>query len=224
MPEARPTLALIHTVHQVIPAFEEICARRLPGVKTNHILDESMLRDVIDRGELDADVIARVAELVVRAERSGAAAVLITCSSIGACADRAQPLVSIPVRRVDAPMATAAVRRGGMVGVAATLSTTLDPTTALVRSTAKRFGKRVRVTTALFAEAFRARMAGKPEVHDRILGEGLAALMRTCRAVVLAQASMARVADTLTIPEGVKVLTSPESGVAQMRRLLERKV
>jgi len=53
-----PTLALIHTVHSVIPEFESLCAHLLPGVKVAHLLDETILHDAIERGNADADVTA----------------------------------------------------------------------------------------------------------------------------------------------------------------------
>ena len=116
-----PTLALIHTIHAIIPEIDRICRRILPGAQTVHLLDETILRDLIARGTMDAQIARRVTGLVVRAEQAGADAALITCSSIGGCADIAARLVSIPVRRIDRPMAAQAVRRGGTVAVAATL-------------------------------------------------------------------------------------------------------
>lgn len=215
-----PTLALIHTIHTIIPEVEALCAKFLPGVRTAHFLDETTLRDAMKRDGADADIIQRVCTLVVLAERGGADAVLITCSSIGPSAEPAQRLVAIPVRRIDGPMAAEAVRRGGRIAVAATVGSTLDPTVSLIRSEAKRKGKRLRVETALFSDAFKARVAGNAELHDRILQNGLARLARKCKTLVLAQASMARATEKLSLAKGVKVLASPESGVKQMRRVL----
>ena len=103
--------------------------------------------------------------------------------------------------------------------MAATVRTTLEPTVALIRDVAARRGKRVRIETALFSEAFDAVTSGKPELHDTILRKGLTKLADACCTIVLAQASMARVLPSLDLPRGVKILTSPESGVAQMRRV-----
>lgn len=216
------TLALIHTVHTILPEMEALCAKLLPGVRTQHLLDESCLRDAMRRGRLDSDLLQRVTALVILAERGGADAALVTCSSIAPCAEVAQRYVSIPVRRVDGPMAQAAVRCAGRIAVAATVASTLDPTRSLIETMARARGRRLRIETALFAEAFQARAAGRMTEHDRILKEGLLALAGRCSTLVLAQASMARVADQLDLPRAVRVLSSPASGVAQMRRLLMR--
>lgn len=215
-----PDLALIHTVHGVIPQMEALCRRLLPGVRTAHFLDETVLRDAVQRECVDADIVQRVIRMVVQAERGGASAVLITCSTIGGCADIATPLVSIPVRRIDAPMAAQAVRRGGRMAVAATLKTTLEPTLSLLRMEAERRKRRIRLTEALFAEAFEALAGGDTAAHDRIVCAGLEKLCRRCDTIVLAQASMARVLKLITPPESVRILVSPESGVKQMRSIL----
>jgi len=215
-----PTLALVHTVHPVIPEFESLCRRLLPRARTAHFLDETTLRDVMAHGGLKPEIVRRVCDLVILAERGGADAVLVTCSSIGPAVDAARGLVAIPVRRVDGPMAASAARRGGRIGVAATVATTLEPTAALIRDESRRRGKRVRIIRALFAGAFDARMAGDPARHDEIVRRGLAELAERVDTIVLAQATMARVASKLDLPARVRVLSSPESGVRQMRRLL----
>lgn len=214
------TLALVHTVHSIIPEFERLCAQYLPGIRTAHFLDESTLRDAIKRGNADAQILQRVCRLICLAQQGGADAILVTCSSIGGSVAPARQLVSVPVHRIDAPMAAQAVRRGGRIAVAATVASTLDPTVALIREKAK--GKSLRIQTALFADAFQARLNGDGERHDRILEKGFSALLRTCDTLVLAQASMARVARKIALPKGVKLLSSPVSGVRQMRRFLPR--
>ena len=213
-----PILALIHTIHSVIPDFESLCAGFLPGVKVAHLLDETTLRDAIKRGNADSDIIQRVCRLICLAERGGADAILLTCSSIGAAVTPARKLVSVPVRRIDEPMAAQAVRRGGRVVVAATVRSTLDPTVSLIREKAK--DKSLSIQTALFQDAFKARIAGDAERHDQLLQKGVARLLPRCKTLILAQASMARVAQKLVVPPGVKVLSSPRSGLKQMRRLL----
>src|SRR3546814_6025157 len=85
--------------------------------------------------------------------------------------------------------------RGG-----ATLSTTLNPTADLVRRVAAEQGKQIEIVEHLCEGAFEAVMAGDGTTHDRIVGEGLTQGMKGMDAIVLAQASMARVVATL--PEG----------------------
>jgi hypothetical protein len=64
-------------------------------------------------------------------------------------------------------------------------------------------------------------MAGDVATHDRIVGEALINKMRGTDAIVLAQASMARVLETLA-PGALQapVYASPELGVKYTRDIL----
>jgi len=212
------TLALFHTVGGVIPMFQQLCDEMMPEVRTCHLVDESPLRDLIRQGRLDPHITRRICDYVVRAEEGGADAVLVTCSSISPCVDVARRLVRVPVLKIDEPMARQAVRRGGTVGVAATLPTTLDPTCGLIRSCAGR--KRTRIIELLCRGGFQALQAGKPEKHDEIVGAGIAALAKRCRTIVLAQASMTRAAEAVALPKGTRVLTSPGPGVRHAAKVM----
>jgi hypothetical protein len=147
---------------------------------------------------------------------AGAAAVLVTCSSIGEAATTAAAQVGIELARVDAPMAAAAVRRarsgGGRILVLATLQATLGPTSRLVRSGAPEGD--IDLTALVVEGAAEARSAGDLERHDRLIAEAI----REAGAVdviVLAQASMATGAG-----DDPRVMTSPESGAAAFAELL----
>ena len=98
-------------------------------------------------------------------------------------------------------MADEAVRiadaANGRIGVIATLPTTLEPTRALIEARAAAQGREVQTVSHLCDGAFQAVSSGDTETHDRIVREGLLALMDQVDVIVLAQASMARVVDTL---------------------------
>lgn len=184
-----------------------------------HMVDENLLRDTIDHGLLPGTM-RRVAALLAFAEESGASAVLVTCSSIGAAVDAARPLVGVPVLRIDAPMADEAVRRAtdgggtGRIGVVATLSSTLGPTADLIRRTAAAVHADVHVQDAVVDGAFTALRSGDTSTHDALIARAVGDLADRSDVVVLAQASMARATGALTVP--TPVLTSTVSGVRQL--------
>lgn len=212
MPQRK--LGLIHTSATLVPVFEQLCREKLPGVSVFNIADDSLIKDVVARGELTPGVARRVLGHVAAAEAAGADYVLVTCSSIGAAVEAAAGMVDVPVLRVDQPMADEAVRRGPRVGVAATLPTTLGPTADLIERRAQAAGKNVQVTSRLCEGAFEALMSGDAERHDTMVAEALKELAGEVDVVVLAQASMARVADAL--PEAdrqVPILASPALAV-----------
>lgn len=216
-----PRLALIHTVSGLVPVFKALCAELMPGLDAFNIIDESLLQNTIRDGHLSKATMRRVASYIGFAEEAGATGILVTCSSIGPAVDAAQPFATVPVLRVDEAMAEEAIRTGERVGVLATLRTTLEPTADLVRRRAAAEGTPIRLTTRICEGAFEAINAGDTERHDRLVRTGLLELAKGADVIVLAQASMARVADTLSPAElGVPVLSSPRSGVTRMADLL----
>jgi Asp/Glu/hydantoin racemase len=215
------TLALLHTSPTLSPMFNELCARILPGVRILHFVDESLIKNTIAAGRLEKATMRRLINLVASTFDAGADATLVTCSSIGPAVDIAALLHDEPVLRVDAPMAEKAVAQGRKIGVLATLSTTLAPTVDLVRRKAAEAGREIELVEHLCEGAFEAVMAGDGATHDRIVGEAITQAMRGVDAIVLAQASMARVVSALP-PESIPapVFSSPELGVERARDVL----
>jgi hypothetical protein len=191
-------------------------------VKISNIVDESLLEDAIAAGGLTPSVNRRVVDHVLSAVDSGAVAVLATCSSIGPAVEIASQLVGVPVLRIDEPMASAAIESATRIGVLATVASTLDPTVDLLRRCAQRLGKDVELVPVLKADAFAAIRSGDGARHDAVIGEALAELAGAVDAVVLAQASMARVVATLD-PDVlvVSVFSSPGSGMARLAAVLD---
>lgn len=215
------TLALVHTSPALAPLFNDLAARLLPGVRLLHFVDESLIKNTIAAGHLEKATMRRVIAMVGSTFEAGADATLVTCSSIGPAIDIAALLHDAPVLRVDRPMAEKAVDEGSRIGVLATLSTTLQPTADLVRRVAAEQGKDIEIVEHLCEGAFDAVMAGDGATHDRIVGDALTRAMAGVDAIVLAQASMARVLSTL--PEGAvaaPVYSSPELGVERARDVL----
>jgi Asp/Glu/hydantoin racemase len=215
------TLGLVHTGAFHVPAFRALCRELMPDVKTFNIVDESLLDSTIAAGQLTPKTARRLAIYLESAEDAGADAILVTCSSVGAAVEAARPFAGVPLLRVDQPMADKAVSLGRRIGVIATLPTTLGPTADLVRARAALQGREVEIVTCLCEGAFAAVTSGDGAAHDRIVGAGLRELMGQVEVVVLAQASMARVAESLPAEAGaVPVLTSPRSGVEAAKRAL----
>jgi len=213
------TVAYLHTSHVLIPLFTALTNKELPDVEQFHMVDESLIKNTIRNGSLTKTTIRRVLGMVQLAREGGADAVVVTCSSIGPAARLARRLFEFPVIRVDEPMAEKAVRSGRRIGVAATLRTTLEPTVALLREKAQAEHRQVDLVESLCENAFEAVISGDTGTHDRLLSDALLRLMDEVDVIVLAQASMARVVDSLP-SRRVPILTSPELAVQQTRAIL----
>lgn len=218
---ATKTLGLVHTSATLVPVFQELCNRYLPGIKTFNIVDDSLIKNVIACGELTPATARRVVNYAGSAEAAGADYILFTCSSIGAAVEAAAELTGVPVLRVDQPMADKAVATGKRIGVIATLPTTLGPTQDLVKRRALHAGKPVEITAVLCEGAFEALMSGDAAKHDTMVAAALKELVAKVDVVVLAQASMARVVETLDEADRqIPILASPTIAIEYLAGVL----
>jgi len=217
----RKKLALIHTTATLVPVFQQLCKSKLPDVDTFNIVDDSLVKAIGAKGGITPEIAKRVSDYISSAESGEADYVLVTCSSIGPAVDAAGPMAGVPVLRVDEPMADKAVQLGRRIGVVATLSTTLDPTADLVRRRADVAGKTIELTTRLCDGAFAALMAGDAASHDTAVATALRELSTQVDVIVLAQASMARVVETLSEADRrVPILASPGIAVDYLATVL----
>jgi len=216
------TLGLIHTSATLVPVFAQLCKEKLPGVNIFNIADDSLVKGILAAGSLTPTIARRVAAYLESAELAGADYIMVTCSSIGPAVEAAAKLMGVPVLRVDQPMADKAATAGKRIGVIATLRTTLEPTADLISRRAALAGKQVELTSKLCEGAFEALMSGQPAVHDAKVAATLKELSQQVDVIVLAQASMARVVDTLS-PEDkrVPILASPAIAVDYLATVLK---
>jgi Asp/Glu/hydantoin racemase len=214
-------LGLIHTSATLVPVFAKLCDEKLSNVDVFNIADDSLIKEVIAHGEITASVSRRVVGHVVAAEAAGAEFVLVTCSSIGPAVEVAATMVDIPVLRVDQPMAERAVSLGPRIGVAATLPTTLVPTANLIERRAAAAGRQIKMCSRLCAGAFEALMGGDAARHDAMVAAALRELAAEVDVIVLAQASMARVADGLDeSARRIPILASPAIAIEHVASVL----
>lgn len=217
MPQPRK-LTFIHTVGSLEPVFALLAAEKLPNWQIASILDESLLSNVIANGHVNQEVSDRLASHVNAARTGGSSAIIVTCSTLGKAVDALAAKSATPLFRIDRGMAERAVSQASTIGILATLPTTLEPTTRLLESTAKRMGRPCKFVSQLVNEAFAQLKSGNPQTHDRLVQEAYAALSAKVELVVLAQASMARALQAGQYPK--PYLTSPELGMDQIASLL----
>jgi Asp/Glu/hydantoin racemase len=214
-------LGLLHTSATLVPVFEQLCKARLGDVEVFNLVDDSLIKDVIRYGQLRPETARRVAQHIAAAEDAGAHYIMVTCSSIGPAVEAAAMRASVPVLRVDQPMADEAVAIGKRIGVIATLKTTLDPTADLIRRRAAIAGNEVAITCRLCDGAFDALMGGDVRNHDDIVTTALREMVANVDVIALAQASMGRVVTTLSETDRpIPILASPPLAVDYLATVL----
>ncbi|TJY43565.1 Asp/Glu racemase [Cohnella pontilimi] len=218
---SNPKLAFIHTTPVTIDTFKALTAELMPGWEVINFLDDSILPQLAQNGGRVTDVLERWTSYAKFAEQQGARGVVSACSSVGEAAEAARATLGIPVMRIDEAMAEEAVSRANKIGVAATLASTLQPTTRLIQRKASERGTEPEIKQALASEAYRLLMSGDREGHDRELSAVLLELVDAVDVVVLAQASMARVVSALPEALQPKFLTSPRLGMLHIAQAME---
>jgi aspartate/glutamate racemase len=213
-------LAILHTTLATTTTLPALAAEVLPGVILHHFVDDTILAQLLKNGGELSEIEGRVVQYARFAEEAGVNALLCACSSIGEIMPVAQQFIRIPCLRIDEPMAEIAVDHAASIGVAATLSTTLGPTSRLIAQKAKEAGKEIVLTEKLIEGAYQLLTSGDTAGHDELLIEGIAELARRTELVVLAQASMARVLTKLPVSEAARCMSSPRLGLENVRKIM----
>ncbi len=212
-------LALLHTVRALADRFGAAIRDAHPDLDHFHMVDESLLQDLMRHGP-SPGVTRRVVALARGAEEAGADLILFTCSSTSPAVDAAREVVATPILKVDDPLMEAAAGAGERIAILCTTPSTAGPSEALLRAHAARLGTAPAIEVRLVAPAFTALSAGDRATHDTLLREAAADLAPRSDTIVLAQASMAHLAEDLAAATGRRVLASPPLALAEIARRL----
>jgi len=203
---------LIHTSSVSVKDLTDLFIEHGSDIKLHHIIDDSLLAEVLENGGVTSAVRSRMCKYYKAAEEAGADLIFNQCSSVGEAADLASQIVSVPVVKVDTCMAEIACETGHNVGVVATLETTLGPTCRLVEATARRMSKDVEVIPKLVEGAFELLTSGDRPGHNQMVLTAIRQFSKEVDVIVCAQGSMIAILSELE-PLDIPVLTSPLSGV-----------
>ena len=206
-------IALIHALRHSPAPVEAAFARLWPEATLMNLLDDSLSADLARDGAPTARMTERFLALARYAAGTGAEGILFTCSAFGPCIEAvAADLAPMPVLKPNEAMIEEAAARGGTIGLLATFAPTLD-------TMPPEFPAGVRVVPKLAEGALAALDRGDPEGHDRSAAEAARGLAG-CDAIALAQFSLARAAPAVAAATGLPVLTTPDSAVRKLRRVL----
>jgi hypothetical protein len=224
-------LGFLHTSPVHVGPFDLLVADLAPGWRAVHIVDESLLNDARTRGEVDAEIVARLQSRFAELQAESPDVIVCTCSTIGEASEQLGAL------RVDRPMAAEAVRLAcigsGSILVVASSASTVGPTQALIHDEFLRAAQHTPIAAvsdglerancqvlvveeawAFFergdAEGYAACLASTIRTHITEMGTGFGSRPEV---IVLAQASM-RDVPTLLADLGIPVLTSPALAIS----------
>ena len=224
-------IALIHALKHSIAPIEDAFARLWPAARLANLLDDSLSADLACDGVLTPAMTERFLTLARYVRASGADGILFTCSAFGPCIEAcARALAPMPVLKPNEARIEDALtlsgpeghlaghadgRGGGRIGLLATFAPTLDSMPAEFAVAAPG----ITVVPRLVEGALAALDRGDAAAHDRAAVDAAMAL-ESCDAIALGQFSLARAAPAIEAATGRRVLTTPDSAVHKLRRLL----
>src|SRR5579863_8905464 len=207
-------IALIHALKHSLAPIEASFARLWPQATLMNLLDDSLSADVARDGRLTPAMTDRFLALGRYAASTGANAILFTCSAFGPCIEAvSRELAPMPVLKPNQAMIEQAVTRGHRIGLLSTFAPTLQ-------SMPGEFPSSIQLVPKLVEGALAALDRGDRAEHDRLVVQASRDL-RDCDLIALAQYSMAPAAAMVAEVSKLPVLTTPDSAVNKLKRLLK---
>jgi hypothetical protein len=212
-------IALIHALKHSIAPIEASFARIWPEAQLANLLDDTLSSDLARSGELTPAMGARFLDLARYARSCGADGILFTCSAFGPCIEAcARELAPTPVLKPNEAMIEDAVALAGAQGRIGLLAT-FAPTLATMPAEFAAVAPDATLISVLASGALAALNRGDGTEHDRLAAEA-ARELEGCDVVALAQFSLSSAASRVADTTGQTVLTTPDSAVRKLRRLL----
>jgi len=210
-------VAVIHTFPYSLDDIKALFKKYIPEAEMINLIDDSLLEEALAHRGVTPQARRRYLQYAWAAQDAGADLILNQCSSYSECADWAAQALGIPVLKIDGPMAQQANKLGKRIAVIITAVSSVQTSCRLVES----YGDRDTVVTPCFVEgAYEALLVeGDKAKHDAMVVAAVEKAAVTNDVIVMAQGSMVRLLPQLAHIKK-PVLTSMESGVAQLRPAL----
>ena len=209
-------IALVHALKHSILPIEASFAKLWPEATLMNLLDDSLSADLARDGKLTDAMTERFLSIGRYAASTGTDGILFTCSAFGPCIEAvAGERAPMPVLKPNEAMIEEAAKAGRKVG----LLSSFPPTLA---SMPREFPASIQLVPKLAEGAMAALDRGDRAEHDRLVVEASKEL-RHCDVIALAQYSMAPAAEKVAQATGRSVLTTPDSAVMKLKRMLALK-
>ena len=208
-------IALIHAVRVAMQPVEDAFRRHWPDAERLNLLDDSLSVDRDRAGALTPELSRRIAALADYALEGGAAGILYTCSAFGEAIEAVKRSASVPVLKPNEAMFAEALARGRRLGLLATFPASVPS----MEQELKAMAPEAAIRSFCVPNAMAALQAGDGAQHDALLA-AVAPKLGDCDALMLAQFSTARARDAVAKVVQCPVLTSPDSAVLKLKKLL----
>jgi hypothetical protein len=219
----QPRIALVHATPVAVEPIRDAFALSWPQARVFNLLDDSLSADLAAEGKLSEQMVERFVTLARYCVGCGANAILFTCSAFGIAIEAARAAVAVPVLKPNEAMFDEALEAGRSIGLLSTFEPSIPSMIRELESEAARRGARISIRARSIPDAMAALQRGETQLHDRLVVQA-GSEFGDCDVLMLAQFSMARAAVGMSRQPGQRLLTSPHSAVARLKRELAQRI
>lgn len=210
---------LIHATPVAVEPINTAFARLWPEAEVCNLLEDSLSRDLRSAGVLTEALKHRFMALARYAQGAGADGILFTCSAFGEAIDACKQAMDIPVLKPNEAMLEEALQRGNRIALLATFPPAIDSMSEELQAAAQASGQPLELKHAVAPNAMEALHQGDAALHDRLISEMIGPLS-DIDVICFAQFSMTSAAALCLAQADAPVLTTPDSAVLKLKRLL----
>jgi hypothetical protein len=217
-------IALIHPLMPALSAAAAAFKRHWPEARCINLLEDSLPDDLYRLGMAHPDVRRRIAALLDYAKGLEVSGILFTGSGFGPLLDEMGPGLGVPLLKpnqamFDEALAIAAKQPGKRLGMLVSFPAAAEAMRLDFEATRSAAGVEVELEFGMVPAAMDCLRVGDAAGHNRLVAEAAKSLAG-CSAVMLAQFSMAQAGDAVAAAIPVPVLSSPDSAVKKLRRVI----
>ena len=216
-------IGVIHATRVAVSPIEAAFESHWPEAGVVQLIDESLSRDLERIGHLTSEINERVENLAAFAHRGGAQSILYSCSAFGPAIEAAGARLPLPVLKPNQAMLEEAIALGSRIQVLATYKPSGPAIRRELEALAAQKEVGLVIEDSYVPGALDALHAGDPDTHDALIAQA-AAEEPLADVVLLAQFSMARARGEVSGRVDAKVLSSPESAVLTLKRMMRAPV
>lgn len=222
MTTEKKKIVVVYTSMGSVEMMKRELSAAVPGCEVVNIVDDSLIREVMQHGRVTPSVRRRMLHYFVAAGDLSPDLVACACSSVGAVTEEAGEYLDVPVVRIDRAMIEKALTLGNRIGVLSSLACTMEPTQDYLSRLAAKAGKSIEITARVAVGAYEANRAGDKEKHDELISACAKEIASDVDVLILAQGSMSRLEKPLTESLGKPVISSPHLCALQIAEILKQ--
>lgn len=216
-------IGVIHATLNAVEPLVNALKQQDNSVEVCNFVNEDLLFHANQVNGVDEQGLRNFYQLFMQAAESSVDGIIVACSLFSTYAADVAKLTKKPVIAIDQPMVEAAAYSGKKIGILATTASAGPVEERKIQKEAKKQGTVIDTTVIVKPEAFVALKSGNVKLHNEILYEAAKELVdKRCEVIVLSQITMACAGEEMR-KNGIKVLTSPETGAECMINRIKKK-